>query len=63
MEMMGQKKNSSAKGTWTQSGDQVTLTTTEEDGKPKSGESKTATYKDGTLTVSDGPMPIVLKKK
>jgi hypothetical protein len=64
MEMMGQKKDSSAKGTWKQSGDQVTFTTTEEDGKAKSPpDVKTATYKDGRLTVTEGPMTIVLKKK
>jgi hypothetical protein len=63
-EFMGQKQESVAKGTWKQAGDQVTFTTTEEDGVKKDPpETKVATYKDGRLSLIEDRMPMVLKKK
>jgi len=51
-EMMGQKHEESIKGTWKLEGDQLTMTSTEVGGKPKS-ETKTGTFKDGKIRIAE----------
>jgi hypothetical protein len=67
MEFMG-KKDSSAKGTWKQSGDQLTFLTTEEDGaKQDPPDEQKATLKDGKIVMpmkdGGGKGTLVLRKK
>jgi len=53
-------------GTWSQSGDQVTVTMKTSGGKPAEGnkaEAKTLTFKDNTLLLSEGPMSITFRRK
>jgi hypothetical protein len=64
MDFMGQKKESTTKGTWKQDGNQVSFTETENDGKPsEKKETKVATYADGRLTLADDGITLVLRKK
>lgn len=61
--MGGDPKKFSAKGTWKVNGASIEMTTTEEDGKAKeTPETKTATLKDGALTLSQDGMSIILRK-
>ncbi len=53
-------------GVWTQSGDTVTITPKTKNGKPVEGnsaESKAFTFKDGTLSGSDGGMTLNFRRK
>lgn len=50
MEMMGQKSEKSAKGTWKLDGDQLTMTTEDDTGKK---ETKTVTLKDGKFSIEE----------
>jgi hypothetical protein len=52
-------------GTWSQAGDQVTIVPKTVNGKPAEGgkaEPKTFTFKDNTLTITEGPMTIVFRR-
>ena len=64
--MSGQKETQKGEGTWTLEGDQFSITTTKENGKPKENpDTETATLKDGRITISPegGPFSIIFKKK
>lgn len=58
-EGMGNK--STAKGTWKLEGDKLTMTTTEEDGKPKS-ETEVLTFKDGLITMEKEGMKMTMRR-
>lgn len=52
-------------GTWTQAGDQITVTVKTMNGKPAEGnkaEPKTMTLKDGVLTMAEGPFTLHFKR-
>ena len=64
--MTGKAESQKAEGTWTLEGDQFSITTTSENGKPKENpDTEVATLKDGLITVSPAgaPFSIIFKKK
>jgi hypothetical protein len=64
--MTGEVKPSTAKGTWTLEGEKLSITTTEQDGKPEeTPDTETAVLKDGVITVTPAgaPFSILFKKK
>jgi hypothetical protein len=67
MEIMGKK--TTIKGTWKLDGNKITMTSTEEDGQKKNGETVTGTYKPGEIMVemkdekSPQPIKMIMKLK
>jgi hypothetical protein len=60
--MMTNKTTSS--GTWSLAGDRLTMRKLEEDGKKEAQpEEKVATYKDGTISMTDAGKTMVFKRK
>jgi hypothetical protein len=65
MEMMGMKQSHTGKGTWKLEGEKLTITPTEEDGKPPADPTpQEGILKDGVIRVSgkDGSPDLVLRR-
>lgn len=60
-DMMGKKMNAS--GTYTLAGDKLAMKTLMEDGKKSEEPEKVATFKDGTITISEGGQAMHFKRK
>lgn len=57
------KEKHTLKGTWKLQGEKLTMTATEEDGKPKdTPDSKDFTFKDGKLSINEGGQKMVLTR-
>ncbi len=65
--MTGESKSETARGTWKLDGDQITITTTEKNGKvDENPDTQSATVKDGVITVpaqGGSPFEMVFRKK
>ena len=55
--------NGTRKGTWFQDGDKATLVTKEKDGKPADDPDRKMTVSDGTLTIEEGNVRVLLKRR